>query len=212
MQKDYSNSPLITSADKKFYLIQREDTLRKHEGSHLKKLSKHHHSSNDYYAPVSSSALYSHVKSKVYNKLEINTPVSRDPNRNTPQKETQMHSLVKKLSSSYFVQLKLSEGEFVQLETIKNEPTFSNVPGLRFTAEDVFNLYLGSKNLEAYQCLLYRNTIFSNVNPKRAVNYHKKFISSELDWNFKKEYDLSDSVETKLGSIIFHQLSNIKRK
>jgi hypothetical protein len=60
--------------------------------------------------------------------------------------------------------------------------------------------------------MLYRNAIFSNVNPKRAVNYHKKLAAADLEWSFKREFEGSESCEGKLVSAIFQQLSSFKRQ
>ena len=50
------------------------------------------------------------------------------------------------------------------------------------------------------------------MNPKRSVNYQKKFESSDLEWNFKKDYKGADSLESKIAAVIFQQLCAIKKR
>ena len=172
------NSP----GDKKFYLLPREATTRPNSrDTRLKRQQKFNNSVLK--SSIPSPNLYDHVKSKVFDAIDAPNIVVKQCYKSTKK---EAGSLIQKLSAAYLVEAQVSEGATLPCKKIEGDPIFFNVSNLIFKTDDVYNLYLTSKNAENYECLLYRNNIFSNVNPKRNVLFNKRFSASELDWNFKK--------------------------
>lgn len=52
----------------------------------------------------------------------------------------------------------------------------------------------------------------ANLNPKRAMTFTTRMETADVDWNFRRDFVVSDSMEGKLVSAIFQQLGNLRRK